>query len=142
MTTVENNDTMQDKACKLMKFSACIICFLCFIANSYMIFLDFANNTTIISTTVIPSPGDVLESPTLLLCNTSAFKQPDLYTSLDGYKNNTMGLNDFLIDVLFVKGTLTNFFNVKPVSIKESVKEIETMFHGTCFLIDKKLQVN
>ena len=142
MKTNITNKTMEGNACKIFKAMSYVICLACFFANSVAIFRAFCSNTTIISTQVIPSPDGVLESPTFLICNDSPYKKPILYFDADGFKNNTMALEDTLVDVLFVKAEEGGFLSYKPVSIKESVKEIATMFYGTCFMIDKQLQVN
>ena len=132
---------MEDNVCKICRLISYVICIALFFGSSIKIFQAFYSDITIISTQVIPPPGGVLESPTFLICNDSPFKERVLNTNPDDYKNNTMALKDVLLDVLFVKGG-EGILNYKPVSIKESVKEVATMFHGTCFMIDKTLKVN
>ena len=131
----------QQTACKVLKLVTHVICLLRFFVNSFAIFQTFASNTTIKSTRVVPAPGGVLEAPILLICNSTPYKDPTLYTSLDAFKNNTMKRDDFIVDALVVENGAQGVLSYKPRSIKENVKEIATMFHGTCITIDSKIQV-
>ena len=78
----------------------------------------------------------------MLICNESAFKLPIAPTDFDGYRNNTLALNDFLIDIISVKDAGHAILEAKPTSIKESIEELFTAFHGTCFVVRQKLKVN
>ena len=128
-------------ACKVLKLVTYVICLLGFFVNSFAIFQTFASDTTIKSTRVVPAPDRVLEAPILLICNSTPYKEPKLYTSLDAFKNNTMKRDDFIVDALVVQNGAQGVLSYKPRSIKENVKEIATMFHGTCITIDSKIQV-
>ena len=141
-TTIAKNTNVQENACKYIKLVCLIICLLCFFANSYAIFKDFASGRTIISTTVLPSPDGLMESPYILICNSSAYKEPVLYMDSDSFRNNTMGVNEVLIDVILAKRANEGTLNIETISIKEKVKIIATMFQGTCLIIDEKLKVN
>ena len=130
-----------ESACKVLKLVTYVTCLLGFSLNSLAIFQTFASNTTIKSTRVVPAPDGVLEAPILLICNSTPYKEPKLYTSLDAFKNNTMKKDDFIVDALVVQNGSQGVLSYKPRSIKENVKEIATMFHGTCITIDSKIQV-
>ena len=110
--------------------------------NSYAIFQGFLTNPTIISTKVVKSPSRLLEFPSLLICNEHAFKNPDVVTDYAGYKNNTMGLDDFLVDMKLGRNVGATVLDAKLHSIKENVKEVPTAYLGTCFLSQEKLQVS
>ena len=133
---------IQDRIAYIGCIISYIICGIFFIINTYAIFIEFHNQTTIISTNVMRSQDRLLELPTLLICNESAFKEPILHTTYSGYKNNTLSLDDVLVDMLFVKDIRKSILNAKPISMKASVKEVVTTFRGTCFITDEKLQVN
>ena len=125
------------KICKVM---SCLACVVCFVLNSFAIFQDFIKGTTIISTRVVSHQW--LSSPLLVLCNSTPFKESILNTNLEDYKNNTLRFDDVLEDVLFVKDASQNALGSKPVSIKGRVREVQTMIHGNCFIIDSKMQVD
>ena len=130
-----------ETAGKVLKWVTYALCLLGFFVNSFAIFQTFASNTTIKSTRVVTAPGGLLEAPILLICNSTPYKEPILYTSLDAFKNNTMKRDDFIVDALVVENGAQGVLSYKPSSIKENVKEIATMFHGTCITIDSKIQV-
>ena len=120
--------------------------------NSYAIFQDFLSNPIIISAKVNKSPTRSLEFPSILMCNEQAFKNPDMVTDYEGYKNNTIDLDEFLLFINLIKNSVganmeTNkqamekLFDVKLKPIKENVQEVLTAFHGICFLIQEKQKV-
>ena len=136
-----NNAKATDKTWKILKFISYAICLFFFFTMTFAVFQTFAKGTMIKSTSVLPAPGGYLRSPTVLVCNSSAYKEPVIYTSRDGFKNNTMSMDDFLIDALVVKNASAGVLSFKPSSIKESVKEIATMFHGTCIIVKNEIKV-
>ena len=52
-----------------------------------------------------------------------------------------MEKDDFIVDALVVQNGAQGVLSYKPRSIIENVKEIATMFHGTCITIDSRIQV-
>ena len=137
-------DKTRARICKVFKLVSFTFCSIGFLLTSLAVFYNFANGTTVISTIVAPSPNNLLEFPPILICNSSAYKEQILNTSLDVFKSNTMSLKDALIDAYLVRrnpgeGALTD---VMLPSIKENAKEILTLTHGTCMLIDLKIKVH
>ena len=126
----------------ILRFIIVIGCAVLFALNSYAIFRDFLSNPTIISTKVLKSTDGTLAFPWILICNESSFKQPIMATDFDGYRRNTMALNDFLIDILLLYDAGESIIKAKPTSIKHSIEEIFTAFHGTCFLVKENIKVN
>ena len=138
---IENDKDKQATICKVVKSVIYSVCLVLFFASSWATFLNFSSNVKIKSTKVVESPGDVLDSPTIVVCNSSAYKQPKVPTTLAEYKNNTMSLSEFLVDAYFVKNAAEGVLSFRPSVITETVKEITTMFHGTCIMIEKRFQV-
>ena len=66
------------------KFAIYIGCILGFWFNTYMIFQDWCADQTMVSTKVVKAPDNSLDSPILLICNTSAYKKPILEIRLNG----------------------------------------------------------
>ena len=126
----------------ILRFIIVICCVILFGLNSYAIFRDFLSDPIIISTKVSKSEDGRLAFPLILICNESSFKQPIMATDFDGYRRNTMALNDFLIDILLLYDAGESIIKAKPISIKHSIEEIFTAFHGTCFLVKEKIKVN
>ena len=138
---MENETDTRGLMCKVIKFMSYLICLSFFFANSFAIFQNFASDIKIRSTKVVPSPGGVLDSPTVLLCNSSAYKKAIIPTTLEDYKNQTMTLDDFLVDAFMIKHEKEGFLSYQPISIKHNFKEIATMFRGTCIMLDKRFKV-
>ena len=138
---IEEKADARGTMCKIIKLMTYLFCFSLFIANSFAIFQNFASDIKIRSTKVMPSPDGVLESPTLLLCNSSAYKEAIIPNTFEDYKNQTMTLNDFLVDAFMIKQQKEGILSYQPISIKQHFKEIVTMFRGTCILLDKRFKV-
>ena len=131
-----------NKAYNIIKLVVIVSCLVLFVLNSYAIFLDFLSNPTIITTHVEKSPDNSLLFPLILICNEVPFKEPNMMqTEIEKYRNNTMALNDFLLDMKLVKDAAKNILGVKPKSIKENLVEVFTAYLGTCFLVQDKLKV-
>ena len=130
-----------NKAYNIIKLVVIVSCVVLFVLNSYAIFLDFLSNPTIITTHVEKSPDNSLQFPLILICNEVPFKEPNMQTEIEKYRNNTMALSDFLLDMKLVKDAAKNVLGVKPKSIKENLVEIFTAYLGTCFLVQEKLKV-
>ena len=132
---------INDKIYSFLKFLIYVFCCVSFILNSYAIFKEYWSNPTIVSTKVEKSSDRLLDIPSILICNESAFKQSNVTPDFLGYKNNTISLEEFLVDVKISFDTQTGVLNITHQSISKNIKTIFTAFHGTCFLIDEKLQV-
>ena len=127
--------------CQVIKVTSYIVCLSLFTLTSFSIFQSYLDHTTIKSTKVVKSPNDVLELPTLLLCNSSAYKEQALPTSMISYRNNTMKMKDVLVQAYHIANTTTGLFNYRPSPIMDDVNEIATIFHGACVIFNQRLQV-
>ena len=126
----------------LIKMSVYGVCILFFAMNTYAIFLEFWHNPTILSTKVYKPHNGMFPAPAILICNDTAFKEPVLYTDYYGFRNNTLRMEDVIIDVLVVREIGKSILNAQPSSIIDGVKQISTAFHGTCYQSHENLQVN
>ena len=133
---------VQDHFYLMLRVLVYITCIIFFVMNSYAIFENYWSNPTIISTQVIKSPNRLLEFPSILMCNESAFRTPVMVTDYSGYKNNTMRLDDFLMDMKFGRDLGKAVLKAQLKSIKGNIQEVLTAFHGTCFLSQERIQVN
>ena len=127
--------------CQVIKVTSYIVCLTLFTLTSFSIFQSYLDHTTIKSTKVVKSPNDILELPILLLCNSSAYKEQILPTSMVSYQNNTMNMKDVLVQAYHIANTTTGLFNYRPSPIMADIYEIATIFHGTCIICSQRLQV-
>ena len=133
-------DEKLDLLIKIAIYGACIFFF---VVNTYAIFLNFSSNPTVLSTMVYKPESGIFNAPSIVICNETAFKDPTiLSTDYPGFKNNTLRMDDFLVDVLVIRDAGKSILNAKPISIMDGVKEIYTAFHGTCYQSHENLQVN
>ena len=135
---IHGNRTLFD----ILRFIIVIGCVILFALNSYAIFRDFLSDPIIISSKILKSKDGTTEFPMILICNESAFKQPIMATDFDGYRRNTMALDDFLIDILLLKDAGNSIIKAKPRSLKHSIEEIFTAFHGMCFVVKENIKVS
>ena len=126
------------KAFQYSKWLCFIVCLFVFIFSNHKLFNKFSENNTVLSTKSIQPSDDLIELPAVLICNENAFKTPVLYTDPGSYKQNTMDLDDFLIDALFIEQLNLANLNKRPRSMRDHFKEVVTFVHGTCYLINNK----
>ena len=138
----ERKTNRKNEISYIIQFIIIISCVILFVFNSYAIFVEFERDPTIISTKVEKSPDRSLQYPLILICNESAFKEPVMSTDFDGYRNNTMALDDFLIDIIYLENAGHAISDVEPESIKHKIEEVFTAFHGTCFLVREENKVS
>ena len=137
----EKTVSTSDNICKVIRFIGYVTCLSLALVNSWAIFRSYASNIKIKSTKVVPSPGNFLDSPLILLGNSSAYKDQILPTTKESYIENTMKLSEVLVDALVVRDVRKGPLSFRPKSIKEKVKEVETMFQGTCLIIKGGIKV-
>ena len=137
----ERGKKSPDRFYSMLSVLVHIACIILFVMNSYAIFRDFMSNPTIISTKAMKSANKLIEFPSILICNESAFKTSALVTDYEGYKNNTIRLDDFLVEMKFGRDLGRAVLEAKLKSIKAKIQEVFTAFHGACFLSQERLQM-
>ena len=105
------------------------------------VFRNFSSGIKIRSAKVIPPDAGVLESPVLLVCNSSAYKEPIMPFTFESFKNNTISQNDMLMDAFLITNARNGPLAYNPSRITHDVREISTMFYGNCILIKKAFKV-
>ena len=119
-----------------------IVCLSLFTAGSWAVFKNFSSGAKIRSAKVIPPDAGVLDSPILLVCNSSAYKEPVVPFTFESFKNNTISKNEILIDAFMINDARNGILAYNPSRITEHVKELSTMFFGNCIIIEKAFKVN
>ena len=138
----EKINKRRENICRAIRCVGYGICLSLAIVNSWAIFQSYICNIKVRSTKVVPSPGNVLDSPTILVCNSTAYKNQILPTTTANYKENTMNMSDFLVEAMVVKDAgRKGVLSLRPKSIKEKVREVATMFQGTCIMLEETIQV-
>ena len=122
----------------IVKATIVIGCLVGFFLNSYLIFVDFIEGSTIISTDLKAAEDGVLMSPSILICGKRSFKQARLDTTLTNYTENSLKLNDYLEFATFLTGFLSDSSHI---DVSHQIRSIYTIFYGTCHILDIKRMV-
>ena len=125
---------------KIVKAFVIIICLLGFFCNSYLIFDDFIDGNTVISTDIEQPTNEGLMSPSILICGKKSFKTTKLNTKLSDYIENSLKLDEFFEFAVFIPnegGHLEH--NTKDIS--DQLRAFYTIYFGTCYMLDAKIMV-
>ena len=141
MKDIRRNE-INDKIHWLVRLSVYGACIFFFVVNTYAIFINFSSNPTILSSMVYEPEGGIFDAPSMLICSEEAFEEPGLYTDYAEFRNNTLRMEDAILDVLVIRDISKGILNAKPISILGGVRAIPTAFHGTCYQSHENLQVN
>ena len=111
-----------------------VICVTCFFYTSSVTLDGYMNAKTVVSNDLAVSES--LMSPNILICNETSFKRRKLNTETYDYQNNSLMMQDFLSEAMFVKATRENNKDIyNATSIKDKISAVPTAFHGNCFVI-------
>ena len=147
-TRIKFPKSTSEKSSLAIKSCAALICVALFIANSYVIFKQFASHNTILAAKYIEE--ETLRFPTLIFCNASAYKNPKFPDfRLDSYLNNTIALSDFLIaitqpDKNGEAGVIENeeiLYNSTHSSVNITIEAIRSYYRGNCFKVEYRKEV-
>ena len=141
MKDIRRNE-INDKIHWLVRLSVYGACIFFFVVNTYAIFINFSSNPTILSSMVYEPEGGIFDAPSMVICSEEAFEEPGLYTDYAEFRNNTLRMEDAILDVLVIRDISKGILNAKPISILGGVRAIPTAFHGTCYQSHENLQVN
>ena len=112
---------------KLLSFG---ICSWGFFTISWRLFKDFSQKATIISSNYVASKDETILSPSILICNHTAFKSLRISTNLEEYLNDTADPKDIFVD--------TGFMNQV---IFDKIRPIYTAYKGRCFVFEPTIKV-
>ena len=126
---------------RIAKILSYILCLSLFTAGSMAVFKNFSSGAKIRSAKVIPPDAGVLDSPVILVCSSSAYKEPIMPFTFESFKNNTLSLRDMIVDAFLITNARNGPLAYNPNRITDHVKEISTMFYGNCILIEKTFKV-
>ena len=123
---------------KIVKAFLVLCCLIGFFLNSYLIFGDYIEGNTVISTDLKPAENNMLVSPSILICGKTSFKQTQLNTKLSDYLNNTLKLDE----VLEFAVVITNEATTPSVSnVADKFRAFYTIYYGACYMFDPQVMV-
>ena len=129
-----------------LKITIILLCLVGFFFNSFIIFKRFIGNETLTSMKV--QENKELRLPSITLCGFSGFKRiVDKYSDLklENYVNNTIGLNEMLIEVYDNDQNVFEAKSInKPIFGESNVWKITTIYsayRGRCYTIEYRKKV-
>ena len=101
-----------------------VVCLSLSTAGCLAVFKNFSSGAKIRSAKVIPPDAGVLDSPIILVCNSSAYKEPIVPFTFESFKNNTISQNELLIDAFMINNARNGPLAYNPSRITEHVKQL------------------
>ena len=137
-TTKPSNSSSLEQKFKVAKAIIVLICLSAFACNSYLLFAQFIEGSTILSNDLITSEKEGLQAPSILVCGKTSFKEVRLDTKISDFEENSLRLEDFLVQSLFVSGEFPHetFENVTNKWIS-----FHTAYYGSCHKLELEKMV-
>ena len=126
----------------VLKVFTSVVCFIGFFFVTYHTITEYVEDKTLLSSDLEES--DKIESPVIVVCNKTSFKQRDLSLNTHDYLNNTLTKEDFLLEAMLIQNDIdmdTDNMTADYTSIKENVYSMPTLFYGNCFVISPNVLV-
>ena len=116
---------------KVLKYISAALCAFGFFIMSWQLMKDFLHGATIVSSNFVKQDLDeTLMSPSILICNHTAFKSLRISTNLEEYLNDTIDPEDIFIDTGFMDQIIVGKF-----------RSIYTPYKGRCFVFQPSIKV-
>ena len=122
-----------EKKFKAEKPVIVLICLSAFVCNSYLLFFQFIEGSTILSNDLITSEKEGLQAPSILICGKASFKEVRLDTKISDFEENSLRLGDFLVQSLFVSG---EFANETFENVSDKWTSFHTAYYGSCHKLE------
>ena len=120
-----------------LKFFSFILCAAGFFVISWHLLKDFSQNKTVVSSSFLKYEDGSLRSPSILICNKTAFKTNRITGHLHEYLKNTVELTDVIFQSGFISSSRQQvIFN------NNSIREIYTSLKGRCFVFEPVIKVS
>ena len=138
MTELSNIMT-QDKKFKIAKTIIILICLSAFASNSYLLFIEFIQEKTILSNDLITAEKYMLQAPTILVCGKTSFKNVRLDAKVSNFEENSIKLSEFMVSSLFVSG---NFLHPTIQNVTDHWQTFYTVYFGSCHKLELEVMVS
>ena len=116
---------------KLLKLLSVALCAFGFFIISWHLMKDFLEGATIVSSNYVKEDLDEkLMSPSILICNHTAFKSLRISTTLEEYLNDTVDPKDIFVEIGFLNQIIV-----------DKLRPIYTPYKGRCFVFQPSIKV-
>ena len=120
---------------KIAKALFVLFCLSGFVCNSYLLFAQFIEGSTILSNDLKSAEHGMLQSPSVLVCGKMSFEKNILNTNLSEFIENSLKLDEFLKASLFYTAT-DRFDKPKAQNLIDQWRPFFTAFYGTCHKLE------
>ena len=137
--TESSNIMTQDQKFKVAKAVIILICLSAFASNSYLLFSQFIQKSTVLSNDLITAEKNMLQAPSILVCGKTSFENVKLDATISDFEENSIKLSEFMISTLFVSG---NFSYPIIKNVTDRWKTFYTVYFGSCHKLELEEMVS
>ena len=135
----QSNSLSPEQKLKIAKAIIILICLSAFVSNSYLIFSQFIQESTVLSNDLITPDGKMILAPSILVCGKTSFKNVQLDSKISDFEENSLKLNEFLVLSNFVSG---NFTYSIATNITDEWLTFYTVYFGSCHKLELDVMVS
>ena len=129
----QSNSLSPEQKLKIAKAIIILICLSAFVSNSYLLFSQFIQKSTVLSNDLITPDDKMLHAPSILVCGKTSFKNKQLDSKISDFEENSLKLNDFLVSSNFVSGNSTH---QTATNITDKWLMFYTVYFGSCHKLE------
>ena len=134
----QKNIISPEKKLKVAKAIFVLLCLSGFVSNSYLLFTQFIEGSTILSTDLKAPDDGKLQAPSILVCGKPSFKKVQLDAKVSDFEENSLKLEEFLDFSVFMTGD-----SQTPIkkNVSDKWQSFYTVFFGSCHKLELDLMV-
>ena len=132
------NRMSPEKKLKVAKAIFVLLCLSAFVSNSYLLFTQFIEGSTILSTDLKAPEDGKLKAPSILVCGNPSFKKVQLDAKVSDFEENSLKLEEFLDFSVYFGGDTQN---VMKINVSDKWQSFYTVFFGSCHKLELDLMV-
>lgn len=135
----QSNSLSPEQKLKVAKAIIILICLSAFVSNSYLLFSQFIQKSTVLSNDLITPDDRMLHAPSILVCGKTPFKNVQLDSKISDFEENSLKLEEFLVMSNFVSG---NFTDSIARNITDEWLTFYTAYFGSCHKLELDAMVS
>ena len=135
----QKNIISPEKKLKVAKAIFVLLCLSAFVSNSYLLFTQFIEGSTILSSDLKAPENGKLRAPSILVCGKPSFKKVQLDAKVSDFEENSLKLEEFLDFSYYMAGDSQNFIKQ---NVSDKWKSFYTVFFGSCHKLELDLMVS
>lgn len=134
----QKNRISPEKKLKVARAIFVLLCLSAFVCNSYLLFVQFIEGSTILSTDLKAPDDGELQAPSILVCGKPSFKKVQLDAKVSDFVENSLKLEEFLDFSVYFGGDTQN---IMKINVSDKWQSFYTVFFGSCHKLELDLMV-